>query len=179
MEIPAKGLRLNLGCGRSVRDGWYNVDAVISPRAPRPPDLLCDVRKIPLPDSCATDIEAIHLWEHLYRWECDDVIVEWRRLLRPGGLLVMEMPDLFKACQNVVDGRKGKRHPDQLNYWALWGDPRDRDPLMVHHWGWTFTTLAPFLAEKGFTGMREEPTQYHSVGREYRDFRIVARKATS
>lgn len=131
---------------------------------------------IPLPDACATEIEAIHIWEHLYRWECEDTIDEWRRLLRAGGLLIMEMPDLFKICQNVVDGRKGKKHPDQLHMWGIYGDPRECDPLMVHRWGWTFTTLAPFLEDHGFVKVREEPTQYHSVGRDFRDFRIVARK---
>src|ERR1043165_6045687 len=125
---PTKeGLRLNLGCGRHVlSDGWTNIDAAISPRASRPPDILCDVKKIPLPDACAIEVMAIHLFEHLYRWECDDTIDEWRRLLRPGGLLVLEMPDLFKFCRNIIEGIPGKGHEDQLGMWGLYGDPREK-----------------------------------------------------
>jgi len=80
MDIPKSGIKLNLGCGKYVLDGWVNVDAATSPQAPRPPELLCDVKSISLPDECATEVMAIHLWEHLYRWECEDVIAEWRRL---------------------------------------------------------------------------------------------------
>jgi hypothetical protein len=175
MAIPEHNLRLNLGCGRHVLDEWFNVDAKASPLAPRAPELLSDVRKIDLPDGCATSIMAIHVWEHFYRWECDDIIQEWRRLLRPRGTLIMEMPDLFKFCQNILDGRmKGGKDPDQLGMWGLYGDPRECDPLMVHRWGWTFATLSPFLERHGFTDAKELATKWHRAGRGHRDFRIEA-----
>jgi predicted SAM-dependent methyltransferase len=177
VAIPAEGLRLNLGSGRHSLDGWCNVDAAVSPRASRPPDILCDVKSIPLPDGCAREIMGIHIFEHLYRWECDEAIEEWRRLLRKSGLLVLEMPDLFKFCRNILEGRTGKAHTDQLGMWGLYGDPRDRDPLMIHHWGWTFATIKPFLQEHGFTDAKEERTQWHKVGQDVRDFRVTARKA--
>jgi len=177
MDIPASGLKLNLGSGRHSLDGWFNIDAAANPKAVRPPDLLCDVKSIPLPDACASEVMAIHLFEHLYRWECDDTIDEWRRLLRQGGLLTLEMPDLFKFCRNILEGIPGKNHADQLGMWGLYGDPRDRDPLMVHRWGWTFITIQPFLTEHGFTDIREDVTQWHKVGRGVRDFRVTARKA--
>lgn len=177
MEIPSQGLRLSLGCGRHTVPGWFCVDAAQHPEADRPVDLLSDVRKIDLPDSCATEIVAIHLWEHLYRWECDDVIEEWRRLLRSKSKLALEMPDLMKFCKNILSGRNDGRHPDQLGMWAAYGDPRSRDPLMVHKWGWTFSTLAPFLSEHGFIDIKEAETQWHRVGRGVRDFRIEAVKA--
>jgi Methyltransferase domain len=177
MDIPEDGLRLNLGCGRHTLPGWFCVDAAQHPAADRPVDLISDVRKLDLPDNCASDIVAIHLWEHLYRWECDDVIVEWRRLLRRGGKLVMEMPDLLKFCKNVLTGRNDGRHHDQLGMWAMYGDPRERDPLMVHRWAWTFGTIYPFLESHGFAKIKEAPTQWHPIGREHRDFRVEAIKA--
>lgn len=176
MEIPESGLRLNLGCGRHTAVGWFCVDIAQHPQADRPLDLISDVRKIALPDACAREIVAIHLWEHLYRWECDEVIEEWRRLLRVDGKLTMEMPDLLKFCRNVLNGREG-RHPGQMGMWAMYGDPRTKDPFMVHRWGWTFDTLAPFLREHGFYRISKTETQYHPVGKEHRDFRIEAYKA--
>lgn len=176
MDIPAHGLRLNLGCGRHTAPGWFCVDAVQHPQADRPLDMISDVRKIALPDACATDIVAIHLWEHLYRWECEAVIAEWRRLLLAGGKLAMEMPDLLKFCRNILNGRQG-RHPEQMGMWAMYGDPRTCDPLMTHKWGWTFATLAPFLVEHGFRDIAKATTQWHPIGREHRDFRIEAIKA--
>lgn len=178
MDIPAHGMRLNLGCGRTPRDGWYNIDIQSNPMAKRAPDLLCDVTKgIPLPDGCAVEVEAIHLWEHIYRWDCDSVIVEWARLLRSGGKLVLEMPDLIKCCRNILEGKEGKKHPDQLGMWGLYGDPRDKDQFMCHRWAWTFRTLAPFLTAAGFVEIVETIPQHHRVGALIRDFRIEAIKA--
>lgn len=169
-------VKINCGCGRQVLDGWINVDAVASPLAKRPPDILCDVRSIPLEDAVADQLMAIHVWEHFYRWDCDTVIAEWRRLLKVGGLLILEMPDLFKYCANILEGRSGK-HVDQLGMWGMFGDPRDEDVYMAHHWGWTFATIEPFLRENGFENVLELPTQWHPCGRTNRDFRVEAIKA--
>jgi ubiquinone/menaquinone biosynthesis C-methylase UbiE len=168
-------MRLNLGCGKTILDGWFNIDAAVSPKASRPPELLCDVKKIPLPDACADEIMAIHLFEHLYRWECDPTIDEWRRLLKPQGKLILEMPDIFKCCRNILEGREGKK-PDQLGMWGIYGDPMLNEPLMVHHWGWTFKTIKPFLQQHGFENILEHDTQFHLTGRGVRDFRVTAQK---
>jgi len=120
---------------------------------------------------------GIHIWEHIYLWECDAALAEWRRLMRKDAVLILEMPDLFKFCANILEGRKGIKEPEQLGMWGLYGDPRDKDPLMMHRWGWTFKTLAPFLLERGFKDCVESDTQWHKVGMGVRDFRITAKKA--
>lgn len=171
METHHQHLNLNLGCGRHVLDGWFNIDVQRNQRAKRDPEMLSDVRKIDLPDGCAAQIMAIHLWEHLYRWECDTVIVEWHRLLEKGGELILEMPDLYKFCANILSNKS-----DQMGMWGLYGDPNEKDPYMCHRWGWTFDTLKPFLEQAGFGKIREEGTKWHRCGRDDRDFRIVARK---
>jgi len=176
VEIPPEGLRLSLGCGRHTPTDWFCIDAQQSPLASRPVDLICDVKQVPLPDACASELMAIHIFEHLYRWECDDALEEWRRLLRTGGLLIMEMPDLFKFCRNILEAKAGHKHSDQLGMWGLYGDPRDKDPLMIHRWGWTFSTIQPLLLEHGFTDCKESQTQWHKVGQDVRDFRVTARK---
>lgn len=173
-------MRLNLGCGRHVLDGWTNIDVQPSSQAPRAPDILCDLKSIPLPDGCAEEAMAIHVFEHFYFWETPGVLLEWRRLLRPGGVLVLELPDLMKCCRNVLEGatlKKGGKDPNQLGMWGLYGDPREHDPYMVHRWGWAPATLRALLEVSGFTGVREEPTKWHPAGRAHRDMRIVSRKA--
>jgi hypothetical protein len=177
VEIPAGGLRLNIGSGKYSLDGYVNIDAAVSPNAPRAPDIVCDVKKIPLPDACAIEVMGIHIFEHLYRWECDEAIREWWRLMRPAGVLILEMPDLLKFCANILEGRNDRgRYPDQLGMWAMYGDPKTKDPLMCHRWGWTFKTLSEFLWLHGFKKCRETQTQWHPIGRGVRDFRIEALK---
>lgn len=166
-------LRLNLGCGKWVLPDWFNIDAIVSPLAQRQPELLCDLRSIPLPDGCAREAMAIHVWEHIDRWECDRTMDEWARLLKPGGLLILEMPDLIKCCRNVINGTEGKK-PDQLGMWGLYGEPVG--PPMQHKWAWTYKTLAPFLEQHGFERIKEERTMFHLSGRDIRDFRVSAWK---
>jgi len=170
-------MKLNLGCGRHVLEGWTNIDVQTSPHARCAPEILCDLKTIPLPDACAEEAMAIHVFEHFYFWEIPSVLHEWRRLLQPGGRLVLELPNLIKCCQNVIDGKmKGGKDPHQLGMWGLYGDPREEDPYMVHRWGWSPVTLKAMLESHGFTQVREEPTKWHPAGRDHRDMRLVSVK---
>lgn len=166
-------MKLNIGCGGRRIEGYTGIDAVARPAA----DIVAPAHNIPLPDGCADIIFACHLWEHFYLWECPKVITEWKRLLKPGGKLILELPNLRKCCENLLNGRMvGGKDPNQLSYWGLFGDPRTNDPFMHHKWGWTPQTLTAFLTDHGFTKIHEEPTQYHPAGKEHRDMRIVSRK---
>lgn len=167
--MDQRRLKINAGCGRHILDGYCNIDAERSPLARRAPDIIADVRSIPLADGCADELMAIHVFEHFYEWEVDALLAEWRRLIRPGGLLVLEMPDVVKAARNLIAGST-----DQLSMWGLYGDPRARNPLMCHKWGWTFATLAPRLAAAGFDDAREARPQWHRAGADVRDFRVEA-----
>lgn len=167
-------MKLNIGAGGRRIPGYTGVDAVPRPAA----DIVARADSIPLPDGSVEEIFACHLWEHFYRWECDDVIKEWKRLLQPGGRLVLELPNLYKCCQNLISGRmEGGKHPDQLSYFGLYGDTRTSDPYMSHKFGWTPETLTKFLKDNGFIKIREAPTQWHPAGRLHRDMRIEAVKS--
>lgn len=172
MKIPPEGLKLNIGCGGKVIEGWTGVDAVKRPGA----DIVADCKAIPLPSGCANELMAIHLVEHVYSWEVPAILKEWFRLLRPGGLLVLEMPDIVKAAKNIAEDFRGGKHPDQQQLWAIFGDDRTKDPLMIHKAGWWFDRLRPVVADAAFVDIVERPTVFHPVGRERRDFRLEARK---
>lgn len=169
-------MRLNICCGIRIREGWTNIDVVATNG--HTPDIIADARKIPLPDGCADEIMCIHGFEHFYRWEVDDLINEWKRLLKSGGLLVLEMPDLIKCCENVISGyvQPGK-HPEQFGMWGLYGDPQHGNPFMGHRWGWSPKTLRAFLKSHGFVSIADAETQWHPAGRVRRDMRMEARKA--
>lgn len=100
-------MRLHIGCGKRKLSGYTNIDA----DSAQHPDIVAMAHAIPLDDGCAEEILAVHLFEHFYRWECDEVLAEWARLLKSGGRLVMELPDLVKCCQNVISN-PASRKPD-------------------------------------------------------------------
>jgi predicted SAM-dependent methyltransferase len=159
-------MKLHLACGKHVLDGWVNVDIARHPAAPREPDIMADVTSIPLDDAVADEIMAIHVFEHFYRWEVDGLLKEWGRLLKSGGRLVMEMPDIIKAARNLLDG-KG----DQMAMWPIYGDQTLENPFMCHRYGWTFKTIKPVLEQAGFRDVTLHFPEWHKR-RNDRDFRV-------
>jgi len=163
-------MKIHLACGKHILDGWTNCDMVRHSKAPRDPDIFCDVSDVPLPDACADELLSVHILEHFYHWEVAGVLAEWARLLKPGGKIVIEMPDIVKASRNLINGGT-----DQMAMWPIFGDQTLQDPLMCHKWGWTFETIKPLLKQTGFTEIRERNPEWH--GRKTtRDFRVEAIK---
>lgn len=170
--------RLNVCCGERILDGYVNID-VVAPETGPGPDIVCNALAVPLPDGCASEIMCIHGFEHFYRWEADKLLAEWKRLLQIDGVLVLELPNLIKCCENVINGRAfgSGKHPDQAGMWGLYGDPRLESPFMCHRWGWTPQTLRVVLEQHGFRAIEEQPTVFHPAGRVHRDMRVIARRA--
>jgi predicted SAM-dependent methyltransferase len=157
-------VRLNIGAGDKKFEGWTSVG--LDPSH----DVQCDIRAIPLPDDYADEAMAIHVLEHVYRWEALDTLKEWRRVLKPGGRLVLELPDLVKCCQNFLR-TDNPRH----GIWGIYGDPGYKDVLMLHKWGWQVDELRGELKRAGFHKIRVREPQFHAK-RAYRDMRLEATK---
>jgi len=102
-------LKLNIGCGTSGIEGWVNLDnspSILLSQLPlgkrifRTPDWPRDVRRvdvrkrIPFPDSSAWCIYSSHTFEHFTYEESRTVARECHRVLRPGGVLRIVVPDL-------------------------------------------------------------------------------------
>jgi SAM-dependent methyltransferase len=170
-------IKLNLGCGDKILSGYTNVD-VVSERAGNKPDVNCDIRKLTIFESnYADEILAVHVVEHFWRWEINDVIKDWIRVLKPGGKLILECPNLISACKEFL------KNPDlnsmagiegQKTMWVFYGDPRWQDPLMVHRWGYTPQSLGRLLHQCGLSQLKQEPAQFKL--REPRDMRITGIK---
>jgi SAM-dependent methyltransferase len=154
-----------------------NVDVAES-RAGRKPDVLCDLHRLtPFADASADEILSVHVVEHFWRWEVLDVLREWVRVLRPGGLMVLECPNLISACEAFLadpERMSGPGNEGQRTMWVFYGDPAWQDPLMVHRWGYTPQSLARLMQEAGLVNVRQEPAQFKL--REPRDMRVVGEK---
>ena len=103
-------IRLNLGCGAKVLKGWVNVDVVSRGGANYQavkgdkPDVEADIRDLPFDDDYADEAMAIHVVEHFYIWDAVDVLKEWYRVLKPGGKMIIEVPDLDKVIYHIMYG---------------------------------------------------------------------------
>lgn len=181
-DTPAGGgdLRLNIGCGDKILPGYVNIDTVAS-RAGAKPDVVCDIRDLhPFSDASAQEVLSVHVVEHFPAWEIEQVLHEWIRVLRPGGRLVVECPNVVYACeqiaQNPAAASKAWTQSSHL-MWVLYGDPRWRDPLMAHWWGYTPESLCELLRRVGLVEVRQEPAQFKQ--REPRDMRVVGIRSTA
>jgi predicted SAM-dependent methyltransferase len=156
MDEPVK---YNLGCGSKILDGYINVD--LNPNA----NVKCDIRKLPDEwEDTADEIMAIHVIEHFYRWEAPELVKEWRRVLKPGGKLILECPNLLKLCQIFL----AKFPPVDQAYWGLYGDQRHQDPLMCHRWGYIPETLYQLVKDAGFKRIEIATPIYHIPVRDIR-----------
>lgn len=170
-----ESVRLNLGCGDKILSGYINVDVAPS-RKGNNPDTICDIRNLSFADDHADEVMAIHVIEHFYQWEAQAVLAEWTRVLKPGGKLVLECPNILSAAESLLKGsdaaRPGKE--GKMSMWVLYGDPAWQDPLMCHKWGYTPKSLSDVLKEAGLDRVGQEPAQFKQ--REPRDMRMVGYK---
>ena len=167
-------MKLHLGCGRHVLEEYINIDAQ-DPRAHIKWDRLDNIPGIN-PGS-ADEILIVHVFEHLWPDEVLSHIEYWHSILRPGGVLILEMPDLYKSAKNFIDrvDRGDYGDIDRMALWAFYGDNPRKSVYDCHKWGWTFETLKPKLIQGGFREPLEKAPQWHGA-RVNRDFRVEATK---
>jgi len=89
--------KLNLGCGRNVKEGWINLDCVGLPGV----DIVHNIEKLPLPfdDEQFDEVRCDSILEHI---EYIPVLRDLYRILKPGGLLKIRVPH-FSSRNNYVD----------------------------------------------------------------------------
>lgn len=108
IKSSQKPLKLHLGCGYKILDGYINID-LYSPVA----QLRLDISDLSYFEDCS--VEEIYLnavFEHLYVFEQRKALAEWWRVLKPGGRLVMHsIPDfdeIVRAYINRAPGNDGR-----------------------------------------------------------------------
>ena len=100
-EQPADIIRLNWGCGTQPEPGWLNSDIKDGPGI----DLSCDIREgLPLADGSVDYIVSIHALPELPYEDQVPALAELRRVLRPGGVLRLALPDLDRGIRAYLNG---------------------------------------------------------------------------
>jgi predicted SAM-dependent methyltransferase len=87
---------VNLGCGPGAAPGWLNCDLRALPGV----DLLMDLRRgLPLAAASVDCVAGIHVLQDLAWHEVAPALRELHRVLKPGGVLRLAVPDLDKALR--------------------------------------------------------------------------------
>lgn len=124
IENSGRPLRLHLGSGGEHKDGWINVDLVGDPV-----EIAWDLaRGIPFNDGSVEAVFHEHLLEHIPLEAGIHFMAECFRVLRPGGVLRVGVPDAGALIRSYADDGAylDKNHPgrptrmlavQELFYW--------------------------------------------------------------
>ncbi len=153
--------RLNIGAGGDVRpneDGWVNCDI----RRLDGIDCVFDVTMtFPFPSSEFGETLANDLIEHLPFDKVPFFLSECFRVMAPGGVLNLRLPDLPKIMRRVIGGSLPWEEAVRLMYGeqseeagGVWG---------LHRYGYNATTIARLLSGAGFVDIEVNghPTEYN------------------
>ena len=193
--------RVNLGCGPNAPAGWVNVDGswnawlsnhrllrkalatvgVIGKNTPgaqwnmRP--LVHDLTKpLPFEDNTVSVVYGAHVLEHLYLVDAQKLLSECKRVLRPGGVIRLVVPDLCSMAASYLKNKDGESPSpsekiaaaDNLNeklgfrspappsgnlffkFYSLWKD------FHHHKWMYDSDSLVHYLKDAGFAPVSEK-----------------------
>jgi predicted SAM-dependent methyltransferase len=145
-------LRLHLGCSDVYLENWVNVD-LADPRHRL--DLCWDLRRgIPFADGSAEAVFSEHLFEHIGFDGGLALMRECHRVLRPGGVLRITVPDLERYVRSYLGD-------DPLLDECRTGRPTRAmafEEVFFHHGHramYDFETLALMLRSVGFTAVEK------------------------
>lgn len=161
---------MNLGCGPRILDGFVNIDFFTAPRINYGADL-----RYPLGicDNAFEGIFSEHTFEHLTYAEAGRLMRECHRILKPGGVLRVAVPDLaifinsycsenrgwFDSWEKLmftdsVDPERAKRRL---------ATPMEAISFVTQEYGhvscWDFDTLCHHLKQSGFGEIRRRQFQ--------------------
>lgn len=149
-ESPRNGaavMKVHLGCGKRHIPGFHHVDALSYPHVDHvgPVDKLSHIG-----DEIASLVYACHVLEHFGRNQYQEVIREWYRILRPGGVLRLAVPDFSAVASMYVQGDAPGGIEGLLGF-CVGGQ---RDEYDFHKMVFDEDLLSRSLLEVGFSTVR-------------------------
>jgi predicted SAM-dependent methyltransferase len=180
---PSK-IVLNVGCGYPARQNlhplfqgpeWREVRLDINPSVN--PDFVCSMTDMQPVESGSIDaVWSSHNLEHLYRHEVPVALAEFIRVLRPGGHLLLTLPDLQKIAELVAqDGLEDEAYvspsgpitPLDMIYGHTPSLARG-NRHMAHKTGFTARTLQTLLINTGFAEVTLQRERFALWARAYK-----------
>lgn len=152
-------LKLHLGCGNRYVPSFVHIDLNDHPHI----DYMHDVSNLTMfGDNTVDLIYACHVLEHFKRYEIENVLGEWYRVLKNQGVLRLAVPD-FEAIVEVYH-----RYKDiEIIMGLLYGG--QDDDYNFHHVVFDFKYLETKLKNIGFKVVRRYDWR-KTIHKDYDDF---------
>lgn len=157
-------VKLNVGGGELQIPGYVNIDRKVGTEA----------YPLDWPDDNADEIRASHVLEHFGHRQTIDVLTDWVRALRPGGVLKVAVPD-FDKCVSLytnpqdnspVEGYilgsqvdENDFHKAVFNKRKLWAALRKAGLIDVRPWKSQIRDCASLPVSLNLQGTKPLPTE--------------------
>ena len=137
-------IKLNLGCGSKILDGYDNIDLYIT----HPNIKNYDITSLPYEDDSVDEVLAEDILEHFPRLRWKSVLQEWVRVLKPGQLMMLQFPEAIEIFHRLINASTQEE-------WEKWnrrlfggqGDGKNDGEGMFHYTGFTYWYLRQYLEE--------------------------------
>jgi len=142
-------VKLHIGCGKRFLPGFVHIDLGDFPHI----DYRQSAERLPMLAAASVDlIYASHVLQYYDRQEVRAVLAEWRRVLKPGGVLRLAVPD-FPALVDVYE-LSGSLGPILGPLYGRMAIEGDGERLIYHKTAYDFPALEAVLSESGFEDVR-------------------------
>jgi len=140
-----EGVLINLGCGNTNHPKFINVDGYPYPHV----HFVHRIDKLPMfKDNFADLIYASHCLEHFKYKYIGKVLDEWFRILKPGAVLRLSVPDFDK----LLDIFNETNNPDDIQEQLLGGQDNKYN---FHYAVFNRKNLTAHLCRAGFVEIKE------------------------
>jgi predicted SAM-dependent methyltransferase len=136
-------MKLYVGSRDYKPEGYLTVDI----DANNEPDILANVVNMQgkVEKDSVEEVLASAIFEHLAWPDSFAALVEWRRVLQPGGTLKINIPDLELLCSFIIRGIS-----THMCICMLYGGGRRTNPFEAHQFSYTKNMLVDMLKVLGF-----------------------------
>ncbi len=177
-------IKLNLGCGGRPLEGWVNIDNFDyekndSSRSGSKYDIKMDIRNLDCQDDTIDKILLVHVVEHFTRWETIKLVGHYYTKLKPGGQLIVEMPDLAQCVKLYLQGKNAPHMKTPLGNINIgrtqfYGNQWDELDYETHRYVWDMDEFTYMLINSGFKILSAtHDALFHVKGR---DMFVIAEK---
>jgi len=89
-----KGIKLDIGCGDKLQEGWYGIDKGFYGSSKFPNFVKRNLEDIPwpLPDNCVIELKASHILEHICPKRIIDIFNEIHRVCKDKAIVKISVP---------------------------------------------------------------------------------------
>ncbi len=175
-------MNLNIGCGGAKSRGqyktkeWMNIDLVSG-------DVRASALALPFRDGTFARIHAIHVLEHIPRPFHNAFHQEMYRVLEPGGLYFVEVPNIHEVCNELLglveaEDVRDETIKERIRCLTLSLYGKHRHVGDDHHWGFFPHVLCDDLRNSGFVDREWLHDKEDMISSHYKQESIILFRAS-